>query len=75
MKDLPYEAEIEAGLLEARDTISILCCLQLRNGLPDPKGSRSLHLPPQAIALANSEVKKLLVIVARSEAGTRSKLC
>ena len=30
------------------------------NGLPEPNGSLSLHIPSQAIALANKEVEKVL---------------
>ena len=58
VKDLPCKADIKAGLLKARDTRSILRYLQPRNGLPDSKGSLSLYLPPQAIALVNSKVEK-----------------
>ena len=42
-KDLLREADIEAGLQEARDTMSILRYLKARNGSPDPKGTPKAH--------------------------------
>ena len=46
--------------------MSIRSYLKPRNGLPDPKGPLSLTLPPQAIALANSEARSQPKTVARN---------
>ena len=40
--------------------MSILNYFKPKNGLPDPKGPLSRCLPMQAIALANSEVAKVI---------------
>ena len=39
---------------------SIMNYFRPSNGLPEPNGSLSLHVPSQAIALANKEVEKVL---------------
>ena len=44
----------------ADSVISIRDYIRPNNGLPEPTGSLSLHVPLQAIALANKDVEKVL---------------
>ena len=47
------------GEIESEEAMSILNYLKPQNGLPDPNSPFSLHLPSQAITLANREVAKV----------------
>ena len=52
----------------------ILMYLKPKNCLPDPNGPLSLHLPLQAIALANSHVTKGTNNIKENVANTKSLL-